>query len=50
MGLDGHLSIGVKKLLMIVEMARQDVDKVEKFVNTLQDDAMRRMAKPLQQL
>jgi len=29
------LSIGVKKLLMITEMCRQDVDKVDKFVNTL---------------
>jgi len=29
------LSIWVKKLLMITEMCRQDVDKVDKFVNTL---------------
>lgn len=29
------LSIGVKKLLMVIEMARQDVDKVNKFVNTI---------------
>lgn len=42
-GIDGKFSIGIKKLLMIVEMARQDVDKVEKFVNTIQDEAMRTM-------
>lgn len=29
------LSIGVKKLIMMIEMARQDVDKVDKFVGTL---------------
>ncbi|ORX60980.1 AAA-domain-containing protein [Piromyces finnis] len=30
-----YISIGVKKLLMIAEMARQDDDKVSKFVSTL---------------
>jgi len=30
-----YVSIGVKKLLMIAEMARQDDDKVSKFVSTL---------------
>ncbi|KAL1922968.1 uncharacterized protein VTP21DRAFT_9344 [Calcarisporiella thermophila] len=30
-----RLNIGIKKLLMVIEMARQDVDKVDKFVNTL---------------
>lgn len=33
--MDQKLTIGVKKLLMITEMARQDEDKVEKFVNTI---------------
>ncbi|KAG2193738.1 hypothetical protein INT46_011349 [Mucor plumbeus] len=33
--MDQKLTIGVKKLLMIIEMARQDEDKVEKFVNTI---------------
>ncbi|KAI8085172.1 P-loop containing nucleoside triphosphate hydrolase protein [Halteromyces radiatus] len=31
------LSIGIKKLLMVIEMARQDTDKVSKFVNTISD-------------
>ncbi|RHZ57043.1 hypothetical protein Glove_395g6 [Diversispora epigaea] len=29
------LKIGIKKLLMIIEMSRQDVDKVDKFVSTI---------------
>lgn len=33
--MDQKLAIGVKKLLMIIEMARQDENKVDKFVNTL---------------
>lgn len=33
--MDQKLTIGVKKLLMVIEMARQDEDKVEKFVNTM---------------
>ncbi|KAG2235194.1 P-loop containing nucleoside triphosphate hydrolase protein [Thamnidium elegans] len=33
--MDNKLAIGVKKLLMIIEMARQDEDKVDKFVNTM---------------
>jgi vesicle-fusing ATPase len=33
--MDQKLTIGVKKLLMIIEMARQDEDNVEKFVNTI---------------
>ncbi|KAJ3395955.1 transport between ER and Golgi ATPase protein [Lobulomyces angularis] len=36
-GIGDNLSVGVKKLLMISEMARQDVDKVDKFVSTLID-------------
>lgn len=36
--LDGRLSLGVKKLLMISEMARQDVDKLEKFTSTVIDE------------
>ncbi|KAJ3258617.1 transport between ER and Golgi ATPase protein [Chytriomyces hyalinus] len=35
---DSQPSIGVKKLLMIAEMARQDYDKVDKFVATLLDE------------
>ncbi|KAI7868132.1 P-loop containing nucleoside triphosphate hydrolase protein [Spinellus fusiger] len=34
-GLGNKLAIGIKKLLMIIEMARQDADKIEKFVNTI---------------
>lgn len=34
-GMENKLTIGIKKLLMIIEMARQDADKIEKFVNTL---------------
>ncbi|KAI9494540.1 P-loop containing nucleoside triphosphate hydrolase protein [Zychaea mexicana] len=34
-GMENKVAIGVKKLLMIIEMARQDADKIEKFVNTL---------------
>ena len=33
--LDHKLTIGVKKLLMIIEMARQDENKVDKFVNAI---------------
>ncbi|KAI8636816.1 P-loop containing nucleoside triphosphate hydrolase protein [Parasitella parasitica] len=33
--MDQKLTIGVKKLLMIIEMARQDQDKIEKFVNAM---------------
>ncbi|CEP08658.1 hypothetical protein [Parasitella parasitica] len=33
--MDKKLTIGVKKLLMIIEMARQDQDKIEKFVNAI---------------
>ncbi|KAJ3211728.1 transport between ER and Golgi ATPase protein [Entophlyctis luteolus] len=35
---DQQPSIGVKKLLMISEMARQDLDKVDKFVATVLDE------------
>ncbi|KAJ8660277.1 hypothetical protein O0I10_004139 [Lichtheimia ornata] len=34
-GMEQRLAIGIKKLLMVIEMARQDADKIEKFVNTL---------------
>jgi len=34
-GIDQRISIGIKKLMMVIEMSRQDVDKVDKFVNTL---------------
>ncbi|KAI8369852.1 P-loop containing nucleoside triphosphate hydrolase protein [Choanephora cucurbitarum] len=33
--MDHKLTIGVKKLLMIIEMARQDENKVDKFVNAI---------------
>jgi vesicle-fusing ATPase len=38
-GLQAHVSIGIKRLLSIIEMARQDVDKVEKFVEALRDES-----------
>lgn len=41
--LEGKLTLGIKKLLMISEMARQDVDKVEKFVGTVQDECISRV-------
>ncbi|KAI7850916.1 P-loop containing nucleoside triphosphate hydrolase protein [Circinella umbellata] len=34
-GMENKIAIGIKKLLMVIEMARQDADKIEKFVNTL---------------
>jgi vesicle-fusing ATPase len=40
LNVEGKLTLGVKKLLMISEMARQDVDKVEKFVGTIQDECV----------
>lgn len=40
-GLDTRISIGIKKLLMIIEMARQDVDKAEKFVEALKDESIK---------
>jgi hypothetical protein len=33
--LDGRFEIGIKKLLMIVEVASQSTNKVEKFVQSL---------------
>jgi len=36
-GVSDKVAIGVKKLMMICEMSRQDVDKVETFVNTMLD-------------
>ncbi|KAJ3089641.1 transport between ER and Golgi ATPase protein, partial [Physocladia obscura] len=35
---DQQPTIGIKKLLMISEMARQDIDKVDKFVATVLDE------------
>ncbi|KAI9470797.1 MAG: P-loop containing nucleoside triphosphate hydrolase protein [Benjaminiella poitrasii] len=32
---DSKLAVGIKKLLMIIEMARQDEDKIDKFVNNI---------------
>lgn len=40
--LDKKVSVGIKKLLMISEMARQDVDKVEKFTTTLLEEGILR--------
>ncbi|KAJ3283376.1 transport between ER and Golgi ATPase protein [Borealophlyctis nickersoniae] len=37
-GVASRISVGIKKLLMMAEMASQDVDKVEKFVMTLTDE------------
>ena len=36
--LDTKLSMGIKKLLFTLEMASQDVDKVDKFVSTLMEE------------
>lgn len=36
-GVGERMSLGVKKLLMICEMAKQDVDKVDKFVGSITD-------------
>lgn len=36
-GVDKKLSIGIKKLLMLIEMARQDEDKVDKLVSCLSE-------------
>lgn len=33
--MDHKLAIGVKKLLMMIETARQDEDKVNKFINSI---------------
>lgn len=33
-----YIWVGIKKLLMLVEMAAQDVNKVEKFVSSLQEE------------
>ena len=42
-GAANKMSIGVKKLLMLVEMARQDEDPVERFIQSIgdQEDIMR---------
>ena len=34
-GFEEKINIGVKKLMMICEMSRQDTDKVDKFVVTM---------------
>ncbi len=34
-GLENRLSISIKKLLYITEMASQDVDKMDKFISLL---------------
>jgi vesicle-fusing ATPase len=36
--LESKLSIGIKKLLYIIEMASQDVDKVDKFLSTVLEE------------
>ena len=36
-GVEGKLSVSVKKLLYMAEMAAQDVDKVDKFVETIRE-------------
>ena len=36
--IESKLSIGIKKLLYIVEMASQDVDKVDKFITTVLEE------------
>ncbi|KAI9017073.1 P-loop containing nucleoside triphosphate hydrolase protein [Gaertneriomyces semiglobifer] len=39
-GVEQRLSIGIKKLMMIAEMANQDVDKVEKFVSAMMEEGV----------
>jgi vesicle-fusing ATPase len=36
--LEGKISIGVKKLLLLIETARQDGNKVERFVDLIRDE------------
>ncbi|KXS21590.1 AAA-domain-containing protein [Gonapodya prolifera JEL478] len=38
-GLDGSFNVGIKKLIMVAEMARQDDDKVGKFAQLLSQHA-----------
>ncbi|KAJ3309613.1 transport between ER and Golgi ATPase protein [Blyttiomyces sp. JEL0837] len=42
-GSDLKFSISIKKLIMVAETSRQDVDKVEKFVNTLLEEGVTRV-------
>ena len=35
-----EVSIGIKKLMMICEMAKQDVDKIEKFVGVMMEQGI----------
>ena len=37
-GVGNKLSVGIKKLMMNIEMARQDEDQVEKFISCLTED------------
>ncbi|KAJ1555347.1 transport between ER and Golgi ATPase protein [Cladochytrium tenue] len=39
-GANQKVSIGIKKLLMVAEMSRQDIDKVEKFTQTMIEEAL----------
>lgn len=39
-GITKRISVGVKKLIYMIEMASQDEEKVEKLVNTIQDDGL----------
>lgn len=37
-GVDLRISVGIKKLIYMIEMAAQDEDKVEKLVTTITDE------------
>jgi vesicle-fusing ATPase len=39
--LEGKISIGIKKLLLLIETARQDDTKVERFVSLIRDECSR---------
>jgi vesicle-fusing ATPase len=39
--MDSKLSIGIKKLQLVIEMAKQDMDPVERFCNELHDWSMK---------
>jgi vesicle-fusing ATPase len=39
-GISKRISVGVKKLIYMIEMASQDEEKVEKLVGTIQEDGL----------
>ena len=47
--LEGRINIGIKKLIMMCEMARQDIDKVEKFISVIRDECRKISLRPIVQ-